>query len=204
MSAMEPLAAVDPRTFRDALGHYASGITIIAGAIEGEPLGFTCSSFYSVSLEPPLVSFSVMRTSTTYPRIRETGRFSVNVLSHDQYEVSSQFARSGTDKWAGIAWSPSGQGNPLLADTLMWLDCELWAEHEAGDHLIAIGRVLEHSSREWRTRDRCCSSKAATGTSARWRSSPNAVPRQRSVLCARCEDSSQKARLVRSPSLQRH
>jgi flavin reductase (DIM6/NTAB) family NADH-FMN oxidoreductase RutF len=142
-------AAIDPRVFRDTLGHYASGITIIGGMEGTDPVGFTCQSFYSVSTEPPLVSFSVMTTSTTYPRIRDTGRFSVNVLAHDQHTVSNQFARKGTDKWAGIDWRPTVSGNPVIAGTLMWLDCDIWAEHEAGDHYIVIGRVNEMSPAEW-------------------------------------------------------
>ncbi|MCU1513677.1 MAG: flavin reductase [Microbacteriaceae bacterium] len=144
-------ASIDPRTFRDTLGHYASGITIIGGITDGEPHGFTCQSFYSVSTEPPLISFSVMLTSTTWPRIRETGKFSVNVLARGQHDVSNQFARKGTDKWAGIKWNPTTSGNPVIEDTLMWLDCDLYAEHEAGDHLIVIGRVNEMSLPEWHT-----------------------------------------------------
>jgi flavin reductase (DIM6/NTAB) family NADH-FMN oxidoreductase RutF len=100
-------------------------------------------------MDPPLISFSVMTNSTTYPRIRETGRFAVNVLSHDQHAVSTQFARKGTDKWAGISWRPTASGNPVIDDTLMWLDCEIWDEHEAGDHFIVIGRVDGMSPAEW-------------------------------------------------------
>ena len=135
-------AALDPRTFRDALGLYASGITVIAGHDGDEPLGFTCQSFYSVSTDPPLISFSVMVTSATYPRIRETGKFSVNVLSRAQQPISNQFARKGTDKWAGIAWKMSEGRNPVIDGTLTWLDCEIVAEHRAGDHHIVIGQVL--------------------------------------------------------------
>jgi flavin reductase (DIM6/NTAB) family NADH-FMN oxidoreductase RutF len=142
-------APIDARAFRDALGHFASGITIVSGIDADGPIGFTCQSFYSVSVDPPLISFSVMTNSTTYPRIRETGRFAVNVLSHHQDAVASQFARKGTDKWAGISWTPTAAGTPVLHDTLMWLDCEIWAEHEAGDHLIVIGRVVEMSPAEW-------------------------------------------------------
>jgi len=144
---------IDARRFRDTLGHYASGITIVTGHDGAEPLGFTCQSFYSVSMDPPLVSFSVMKTSTTYPRIAATGRFAVNVLAHDQSHVSGQFARKGTDKWAGIDWVPAASGNPLIADTLMWVDCETWAEHDAGDHLIVIGAVSELSPQDWHAGD---------------------------------------------------
>ncbi|MBW9121909.1 flavin reductase family protein [Microbacterium trichothecenolyticum] len=146
-------AELDPRAFRDALGSYPSGVTVVAAVVDSEPVGFTCQSFFSVSLDPPLVSISVMRTSTSYPRIRAGARFAINVLAHDQHEISGQFARSGSDKWAGVVWSPTRTGNPIISDTLMWLDCELWAEHEAGDHLIVIGRVLEHSPAERHTRD---------------------------------------------------
>lgn len=136
---------IDPFALRDAVGHYASGVTIISG-IDGEgPIGFTCQAFYSVSLEPPLVSFSVMKTSTTYPRIRATGRFAVNILSHHQDSVSNQFARSGTDKWAGISHSRTGSGLPVIDDALAWLDCDIWAEYDAGDHQIVLGQVKEIS-----------------------------------------------------------
>lgn len=134
-------AVLNSRAFRDALGLYASGITVIAGHDGDEPLGFTCQSFYSVSMDPPLISFSVMATSSTYPRIRSTGKFSVNVLSRAQQSVSNQFAQKGTDKWSGIAWSMSGGRNPVIEGTLTWLDCEIAAEHRAGDHIIVIGQV---------------------------------------------------------------
>ncbi|WP_396667682.1 flavin reductase family protein [Microbacterium sp. R86528] len=145
----EPHPAIDARALRDTLGHYASGVTVISGHDADGPIGFTCQSFYSVSMDPPLVSFSVMTSSTTYPRIRETGSFAVNVLAHHQHDLSSQFAQRGTDKWAGVDWHHSAAGNPVIHDTLMWLDCEIWAEHEAGDHLVIIGRVRELSPPEW-------------------------------------------------------
>jgi flavin reductase (DIM6/NTAB) family NADH-FMN oxidoreductase RutF len=153
MTLEHPGIAFDQRAFRDALGHFASGITIISGVDDEGPIGFTCQSFYSVSMDPPLISFSVMTNSTTYPRIRETGKFAVNVLSHHQDAVSSQFARKGTDKWAGIDWTPTSAGNPAINDTAMWLDCDIWAEHEAGDHYIVIGKVNEMSSAEWHRHD---------------------------------------------------
>ncbi|MFI7583445.1 flavin reductase family protein [Kocuria sp. M1N1S27] len=134
--------SIDQGLFRSTVGHYASGITIITGHDDQGPIGFTCQSFYSVSVDPPLVSFSVMRTSTTYPRIRDAGTFTVNILSRDQGAVSDQFARRGTDKWADIQWSRTEQGNPILDRSLAWLDCTIWAEHDAGDHIIVLGRVI--------------------------------------------------------------
>jgi flavin reductase (DIM6/NTAB) family NADH-FMN oxidoreductase RutF len=144
---------ISARAFRDALGHYASGITVITSIDQQGPIGFTCQSFYSVSAEPPLISFSVQKTSTTYPRIRVTGSFAVNVLTRDQQRVSNQFARSGTDKWAGIGWSPTEAGNPVIDQTLMWLDCRIWAEHDAGDHVIVLGKVEEMRLPDTRSED---------------------------------------------------
>ena len=140
---------LDPRAFRDALGHYASGITVIAGHDGNEPLGFTCQSFYSVSVAPPLISFSVMTSSSTYPRIRETGKFSVNVLAQSQRALSDQFAGKGQDRWVGVDWSMTLGRNPAIAGTLMWLDCKIVNEHQAGDHCIVIGHVVEMSPNGW-------------------------------------------------------
>lgn len=132
---------LDARRFRDALGHYASGLTVISGISEGEPVGFTCQSFYSVSLEPPLVSFCVSNGSRSWPLLRRSGAFSINVLASDHEAVANAFARSSGDRWAGIEWSPSAAGNPLIDSALMWFDCTLYAEHIAGDHTIVIGEV---------------------------------------------------------------
>ena len=135
------ITAIDSVRFREALGHYASGITVITSRVADEPVGFTCQSFYSVSMSPPLVSFSVMSTSYSYPKIRRAGRFAVNILSGDQVGISNQFARRGEDKWHGVEWQESPMGNPIIAGSLHWLDCEIHAEHAAGDHMIVIGEV---------------------------------------------------------------
>ncbi|QXQ17043.1 flavin reductase family protein [Pseudomonas tolaasii] len=143
-----PTTAIEPLSFREALGHYASGITVITSHVDDEPVGFTCQSFYSVSVSPPLVSFSVMRSSASYPRIRQAGRFAVNILSGEQVGISNRFARRGTDKWQGVDWQASPLGNPILGGSLHWLDCEVHAEHVAGDHLIVIGEVKALSLQE--------------------------------------------------------
>jgi 3-hydroxy-9,10-secoandrosta-1,3,5(10)-triene-9,17-dione monooxygenase reductase component len=115
---------------------------VTATAAEG-PVGFTCQSFSSLSLEPPLVAFAPARTSTTWPLLRDAGRFCVNVLAEEQSELSRQFARSGTDKFAGVSWSPSPYGCPVLDGVVAWIDSELWAEYDGGDHTIAVARVLD-------------------------------------------------------------
>lgn len=145
-----PGQSIEPLSFREALGHYASGITVISSHVDGEPIGFTCQSFYSVSMSPPLVSFSVMSSSASYPKIRQAGRFAVNILSGEQVDISNQFARRGTDKWFGVDWQESPLGNPIIAGSLHWLDCEIHAEHATGDHVIVVGEVkamnLQHST----------------------------------------------------------
>jgi 3-hydroxy-9,10-secoandrosta-1,3,5(10)-triene-9,17-dione monooxygenase reductase component len=127
---------------RDVLGHFASGVVVVtARSREGAPLGFTCQSFASLSLDPPLVSFAPARTSSTWPRIREVEAFCVNVLAADHRDLSAGFARSGTDKFAGVDWCPAPSGAPVLEGVSAWVDCTLWAEYDGGDHTIAVGRV---------------------------------------------------------------
>lgn len=133
--------AIEPSRFREALGHYASGLTVITSHTEDEPIGFTCQSFHSVSMSPPLVSFNVMASSYSYPKIRQAGRFLVNILAQDQVAISNLFARQGADKWSALDWHTSPLGNPIIPGSLHWLDCEIHAEHAVGDHLIVIGEV---------------------------------------------------------------
>jgi 3-hydroxy-9,10-secoandrosta-1,3,5(10)-triene-9,17-dione monooxygenase reductase component len=134
---------VDPRVMRDVLGHFASGVTVVTADTADGPLGFTCQSFSSLSLDPPLVVFAPARTSTTWPRLREIGRFCVNVLAEDQTALSQSFARSGGDKFAGVPWTRSRMGSPVLQDVVAWIDGELWAEYDGGDHTLVVARVLD-------------------------------------------------------------
>jgi flavin reductase (DIM6/NTAB) family NADH-FMN oxidoreductase RutF len=131
---------VSPSLMRTVLGTFTSGVVVIT-AMADQPLGFTCQSFASLSLDPPLISFSPARTSTTWPAIRDVGRFCVNVLAHDQASLSECFARSGTDRFDGVAWSPSPLGSPVLAGVSAWIDCELAHEYDGGDHTIVVGAV---------------------------------------------------------------
>lgn len=131
---------VTPDRMRDVLGTFTTGVVVVTAMAE-RPIGFTCQSFSSLSLDPPLVSFSPARTSTTWPRIREVGRFCVNVLAHDQHEVSELFARQGVDRFDGVSWHPSPQGAPIIADVSAWVDCELATEYDGGDHTIVVAAV---------------------------------------------------------------
>ncbi|WP_249933177.1 flavin reductase family protein [Blastococcus sp. CCUG 61487] len=142
-SAEDAPRIVDPRLMRDVLGHFASGVTVITAVTDEGPIGFTCQSFHSLSLDPPLIAFAPARTSRTWARLRELGRFCVNVLAEGQDDVSQNFARSGEDKFAGVPWTPSPHGAPVLDDVVAWIDGELWAEYDGGDHTIAVARVLD-------------------------------------------------------------
>jgi 3-hydroxy-9,10-secoandrosta-1,3,5(10)-triene-9,17-dione monooxygenase reductase component len=134
---------IDAAHFKAVVGHFASGIVIVTGMDGDEPVGLTCQTFLSLSLEPPLVAFSPSRTSKSWPRIEGSGAFCVNVLSDEQEDVCRLFAQSGADKFKGVGWKPAASGSPRLADCLAWIDCHIDTIHEAGDHLIVVGRVVE-------------------------------------------------------------
>ena len=138
-----PARVVDARVLRDVLGHFASGVTVVTAVTGDGPIGFTCQSFSSLSLEPPLVVFAPSRTSRTWPQLRAIGRFCINVLAEGQDDVSQKFARSSADKFADVRWTPSAHGAPVLDGVVAWIDGELWAEYDGGDHTIVVARVLD-------------------------------------------------------------
>ena len=133
---------VDPGHFRRILGHYPTGVCGITSVSGDRPIGMIVGSFTSVSLDPPLVGFFPNRSSETWPLIQTDGRFCVNVLGADQLAVCKALATKGTDKFAGLDYGLSDTGLPILANVAAWIDCELYAVHEAGDHYIALGSVL--------------------------------------------------------------
>lgn len=130
--------------FRHVLSHVPTGVVVVAGEDAGGPAGLAVGSFASISLEPPLVGFFCDRASTSWPLVRETGGFCVNVLAHDQGDVSARFARKGGAKFAGLPYSPSPHtGSPVLEGVLAWIDCEIEREVELGDHMLVVGATLE-------------------------------------------------------------
>jgi 3-hydroxy-9,10-secoandrosta-1,3,5(10)-triene-9,17-dione monooxygenase reductase component len=133
----------DVAHFRAVLGHFVTGIVVVTGILDGVPAGLTCQSFVSLSLDPLLVAFCPSKTSTSWKRIDQTGAFCANFLSEEQEDVSRVFATSGGDKFQGLGWRPSGTGSPILADVLAWVDCRIEARHDAGDHHIIVGRVVD-------------------------------------------------------------
>ncbi len=149
VAADDPEAVEAARQFRDVLGSFASGVTVVTAMSNGAPVGMTCQSFSSVSLDPPLVLFVPARTSRAWPLMQRAGKFCVNFLSADQAELSNTMASRGTDKFAGVDWSPSETtGSPLLDGALAYVDCSVHAVHEAGDHYVVIGRVLDLVQRD--------------------------------------------------------
>ncbi len=129
------------RKFRDVLGQYASGVTVVTTLQGATPVGMTCQSFTSVSLDPPLVAFLPMKTSRAFAAIRLSRRFCVNFLAVEQAELSNRFASLAADKFDGVSWQPTDSGMPRLDDTVGWVDCSVHAVHEAGDHYLVIGKV---------------------------------------------------------------
>jgi len=157
-SAKIPLAckarAFSDRDFRDALGLFATGVVVItsAGNAGGNGdrsgyLGATVSSFSSVSLDPPLILFSIGRQSKAFAAWQSVDAFAVNILSENQSAISTRFARALTDKWDGVNASTGLGGTPLLSDALAWIECRSYAKYDGGDHLIIVGEVLSLTAR---------------------------------------------------------
>lgn len=135
----------DQRGFRDALGAFATGVTIATTSdVHGQPVGVTASSFNSVSLDPPLILWSLARTSLSHDAFSASGHFAVHVLAATQEELSNRFARRGDDKFAGVAWQPGVLGSPLLAEYAARFQCRTRHMYEGGDHVILVGEVVAH------------------------------------------------------------
>src|SRR5581483_2681833 len=136
-----PSAEPSADAFRQVLGHFCTGVTVITTAGPQGPAGFACQAFAALSLAPPLVLFCPSRTSSTWPVVERAGHFCVNVLTDGQQELARRFGTSGGDKFAGVRWSPSPGGSPVLDGALTWVECTVEAVHEAGDHYLVTGRV---------------------------------------------------------------
>jgi flavin reductase (DIM6/NTAB) family NADH-FMN oxidoreductase RutF len=136
--------SIDGQRFREVLGSYPTGVTVITAIAEdGQPAGMAVGTFTSVSLDPPLVAFLPGKTSTSFPRIRTASGFCVNVLAANQEPVCRAFATRGGDKFAGVAWTPASSGAPRIDGVAAWIDCDFESVQEAGDHYFVLGRVRE-------------------------------------------------------------
>ncbi len=141
LSGVPGPGSIDSARYRQVLGHFATGVTVVTTADGDRPVGLAVNSFTSVSLDPPLVAFCVARTSSTWPRIRAKGSFCVNILAEDQEDLCRAFAGRGPERFRGAGWRPAESGAPILAGGLAWLDCTIEVEHDGGDHVMVVGRV---------------------------------------------------------------
>jgi 3-hydroxy-9,10-secoandrosta-1,3,5(10)-triene-9,17-dione monooxygenase reductase component len=143
MSEQLHVLSPDPATYRTVLGHFATGIAIVTAFHGEEPVGMACNSFTSVSLEPPLVLFCAAKSSSTWPRIQASKNWAANILGENGEEISRVFAQKGADRFSSVAYTIGRSGAPVLRDALAFVDCETVEEHDAGDHVIVVGKVLE-------------------------------------------------------------
>lgn len=137
------MANFDDRAFRTTMGQFCTGVVIATGCLDGEPAGFAAQSFSSLSLDPPLVALCPGKSSTSWPKLRDSGSFCINILAEHQKPVCDVFAQSAIDKFATLDWEPGATGSPILAEVIAYIDCDLDAEHDAGDHTIVVGRVRD-------------------------------------------------------------
>lgn len=145
--ATPDVEAIDPKLFRQLLGCFPTGVAVVTTSnADGSPAGLTCNSFSSVSLEPPLVLFSLRKASSLLPTFVDSGTFAINILSQSQDALSGRFASSKiADKFESVAWRKGPLGTPLIEDCLASFECSVHARHEAGDHVIFIGEVKHMS-----------------------------------------------------------
>ena len=134
---------VDQLVFRNVVGHFASGVTVITTVVDGELFGTTASAVSSLSMEPPMMLACLNRSSSTHDAVVKAGWFGINILAEDQEDVCRVFAAKGTDKFAGMGYKKSGTGSPILDGVLAWIDCEMGDIVEEGDHYVVVGRVRE-------------------------------------------------------------
>lgn len=134
--------AFTEREFRDALGEFATGVTVIcAPGPDGKFTGFTANSFNSVSLDPPLVVWSLDRRASTLAAFERADRYAINVLGREQADLARRFSRPHVDRFEGVGFRLGDAGVPLIDGCVAWFECRHHAAHRAGDHMLFIGEV---------------------------------------------------------------
>lgn len=142
---MTDAASFDPRDFRQALGAFATGVTIVTACAEdGSPVGITANSFNSVSLDPPMVLWSLARSAYSLPVFAQATHWNVHVLANDQETLSNRFARAGEDKFTGLALDECASGAPLIPGCSARFQCKTAFQYEGGDHVIFVGEVVDY------------------------------------------------------------
>jgi len=140
---------MDPREFRTTLGHFPTGVAVVTTHdADFGPVGVTVSSFNAVSLEPALVLFSIGKTSPCHRSFDAADGIAIHVLGHGQHELSTRFARGGTEKWAGLDYVRGKSGSPLLNDALAIFECRPYARYDGGDHTIFVVEVQSMRARD--------------------------------------------------------
>jgi flavin reductase (DIM6/NTAB) family NADH-FMN oxidoreductase RutF len=141
-------SGIDPRDFRHALGTYGTGVTVITACCNGKLAGLTCNSFASVSLNPPLVLWSLVTVSPSLSIFQNASHFAVNVLGLDQRNLAMQFATRAEDKFADVSWTAGLGGAPVLADVVATFQCRSAARYYGGDHVIFLGAVEAYAYKQ--------------------------------------------------------
>ncbi|MCW2951825.1 MAG: flavin reductase domain protein FMN-binding protein [Conexibacter sp.] len=136
-----------PDEFRNVIGHFASGVTVITTTLDGRPYGTTASAVTSLSLEPPMVLVALNQSSATGRAIAQVGTFAINVLGEDHREIAVRFARKGDDKFDGIELAEGQYAGPLLADALAHVECRVTEQVVAGTHVVFIAEALVATAR---------------------------------------------------------
>jgi 3-hydroxy-9,10-secoandrosta-1,3,5(10)-triene-9,17-dione monooxygenase reductase component len=146
---MSEVLALDPRDLRTALGRFATGVTVVTTAdAAGRPVGLTANSFTAVSLDPPLVAWSLTARARSLPAFLASGRFAIHVLDATQETLSNVFAAPVEDRFAGLEWDAGRGGVPLLQDCLARFECRTHQAISAGDHVLFLGVVERFQYRE--------------------------------------------------------
>jgi len=140
---------IDPMALRQTLGQFATGVVVVTSRCpDGNPVGLTINSFSSVSLDPPLVLFSLAKSSLNHDNFVKATSYGINILTQQQRDISNRFARARTDKWEGVLEQEGLHGTPLIADALTHMVCTPYAQCDGGDHTIFVARIEAHSVRE--------------------------------------------------------
>ena len=137
---------MDDARFKEAMSHFASGVTVVTTEHDGTPYGMTVASFASLSLHPPLVLVCIERSVKTHDAIRSAGHFGVSILAQPQADVSGRFASKSDDKFSGITTREGKHGMPLIDGAICTLECRVHSELPGGDHTIFVGEVLDSST----------------------------------------------------------
>lgn len=144
------VSETDPREFRNALGQFATGVTVVTTMAEaGHPVGVTASSFNSVSLDPPLILWSLAKSAKSMPAYQTSGGFNVHILASHQDALSNQFARPSDNKFDGVDWTACESGHPVLPEYAALFRCETQYQYEGGDHVIFVGKVVEFETHNY-------------------------------------------------------